>query len=246
MITWSKEQTEVDLLQVGHVYDEPCLHFQTIHLEEFPKKLKVLIGDAEHIAATQHEGQERGESREGEYVNHAYRVAIALNDFSLRAGIDPETRAILMICGLIHDVVEDTEYAIEKIRKTFGEEITKIVDALTKIKDDGTISKNGLVEKRRKKLFTAMRKDWRVIIIKLFDRDDNFVCRFSQQYTRWERKVEQTLDHLIPDVKEALNNCQPPETIKLMILQILEVLRFQALSLKQRCKYEKQFPPPSA
>lgn len=122
-----------------------------------------LIGKAFDTAERQHEGQFR---RSGEpYFIHPIAVAKILAEL----GMDDETIA----GGLLHDVVEDTGYTLDDIKKEFGDEIALLVDGVTKL---GAIKFDSDVEAQAenyRKMFLAMSKDIRVLIIKLADRLHN-------------------------------------------------------------------------
>ncbi len=122
------------------------------------------IGLAFEVALKAHEGQKR---RSGEpYIIHPVCVAKILFDM----GMDAES----VCAALLHDVVEDTETTGEEIREMFGESIEHLVDGVTKL---GQIPKNASKEEQQseniRKMFLAMSRDIRVIIIKLADRVHN-------------------------------------------------------------------------
>ena len=128
-----------------------------------PKYNTELIGKAFDKAQELHDGQLR---KSGEpYFIHPINVAIIL----AQLGMDEAT----IIGGLLHDVVEDTEYTRDQLVKDFGEEIALLVDGVTKL---GTIkfeSKEEIQAENFRKMFLAMSKDIRVLIIKLADRLHN-------------------------------------------------------------------------
>ena len=122
------------------------------------------IEKAFNIANNAHKGQLR---KSGEpYIIHPLCVAIILADLEL----DKET----IIGGLLHDVVEDTVMTTEDITKEFGSEVALIVDGVTKL---GQLSyskdKIEVQAENLRKMFLAMAKDIRVILIKLADRLHN-------------------------------------------------------------------------
>lgn len=128
-----------------------------------PKYDVEIIGKAYKIADDMHQGQLR---KSGEpYMIHPAAVAIILAEL----GMDDET----IVAGLLHDAVEDTDYTKEQLEKDFGPEITNLVDGVTKL---GTIvfeSKEDRQAENLRKMFLAMSKDIRVLIIKLADRLHN-------------------------------------------------------------------------
>ena len=123
-----------------------------------------MIEKAYQVAAEAHKDQKR---KSGEpYIIHPLCVGIILADLEM----DKETIA----AGLLHDVVEDTVMTYDEIKDEFGEEVAQLVDGVTKL---GQLSysadKVEVQAENLRKMFLAMAKDIRVIIIKLADRLHN-------------------------------------------------------------------------
>ena len=151
------------------------------------KNLK-MIKDAYLVAEKQHEGQLR---KSGElYIQHPLEVAYMLTTL----GCGPAT-----ICaGLLHDVVEDTNYPIEKIKEQFGNDVAIIVDGVTKISKLKYMTKEKALAKTHQKILIAMAKDIRVVLVKLIDRLHNMRTLQFQPVDKQERIAKETLDLYAP------------------------------------------------
>lgn len=173
--------------QIHHTFDQVKeLYCQYIKNEEDRKKIE----EAYDIVRIQHDGQLR---KSGEpYINHLIEVAYILA--SLHAG--PAT----IIGGLLHDVVEDTDYPLSEIEKRFGKDVCFLVDSVTKIqrmKLSKKYSENFEAEDH-KKIFLGMAKDIRVIIIKLADRLHNMRTLEYLSKDRQQALSKETLEVFAP------------------------------------------------
>ncbi|WP_418792256.1 RelA/SpoT family protein [Phosphitispora sp. TUW77] len=122
-----------------------------------------LVRKAFAFAKEAHQGQNRvsGEA----YINHPLNVAIILAKLELDV--------VTIAAGLLHDVVEDTGISLEIIEENFGSEIALLVDGVTKLSRIEYKSKMEQQVENLRKMFLAMAKDIRVIMIKLADRLHN-------------------------------------------------------------------------
>ena len=147
-----------------------------------------LIGKAYDKGRELHDGQLR---KSGEpYFIHPINVALIL----ARLGMDEAT----IIGGLLHDAVEDTDYTREELVADFGEEIALLVDGVTKL---GTIkfeSKEEIQAENFRKMFLAMSKDIRVLIIILADRLHNMRTIEFMKPAKIEEKCKETLEIYAP------------------------------------------------
>ena len=148
-----------------------------------------MIEKAYNIAKSQHKDQRR---KSGEpYIIHPLCVAIILAELEL----DKETIA----SGLLHDVVEDTEMTNEDIRREFGEEVEILVDGVTKLGQIGyQADKVEVQAENLRKMFLAMAKDIRVILIKLADRLHNLRTLQYMKPEKQQEKARETMDIYSP------------------------------------------------
>ena len=148
-----------------------------------------LVEKAYRLSDEAHKEQKR---KSGEpYIIHPLCVAIILADLEM----DKETIA----AGLLHDVVEDTGMTLEELSKAFGKEVAFLVDGVTKLtqlswdKDKVEVQAENL-----RKMFLAMAKDIRVIIIKLADRLHNMRTGRFWKPEKQKEKARETLEIYAP------------------------------------------------
>jgi len=148
----------------------------------------LLVRRAYEFAKNAHSGQHRvsGEL----FIFHPLEVAIILTDLEL----DVATIA----ASLLHDVVEDTQYTVEDIEKNFGQEIALLVDGVTKLGRLEYRTKEEQQAENLRKMFLAMAKDIRIILIKLADRLHNMrTLRYLPKEKQKEKAIE-TLEIFAP------------------------------------------------
>ncbi len=154
-----------------------------------------MIEKAYRTAAEAHKDQFR---KSGEpYIVHPLNVAIILADLEL----DKET----IVAGILHDVVEDTIMTEENLRQEFGDDVALLVDGVTKLEKIPLTSGGGQSDEKLemqaenlRKMFLAMAKDIRVILIKLADRLHNMrTLQYKKPESR-QRIAKETLEIYCP------------------------------------------------
>ncbi len=160
-----------------------------IRVESYNANIDIpLIRRAYEFSDKAHAGQKR---QSGEpYVEHCLEVAFVLAELHM----DSTTIA----AGLVHDVVEDTSFTLEDVRREFGDEVAELVDGVTKI---GAVYFNSLEEQQVeyfRKMLLSMAKDIRVILIKLADRLHNMRTLGAMPPEKQKRIAQETRDVYCP------------------------------------------------
>jgi len=153
-----------------------------------PKTNEPLIRAAYDFGWQMHDGQFR---HSGEpYFSHPVAVAAILTEQQL----DDAT----IITALLHDTIEDTKANYSIVSDTFGEEVAKLVDGVTKLTNLQLSSVETKQAENFRKLFMAMSKDMRVILVKLSDRLHNMRTIRSMQPEKQTQKARETMDIFAP------------------------------------------------
>lgn len=146
------------------------------------------IKKAYEFAKKAHEGQKRMSGED--YFVHPCAVADILADF----GFDSST----VIAAFLHDVLEDTPVAPEVIKEQFGDEILELVQGVTKLDKLQFVNREEAQAENFRRIFVAMAKDLRVIIIKLADRLHNMRSLGCMPPEKQQRISRETLDIYAP------------------------------------------------
>ena len=148
-----------------------------------------MIEKAYRIGKEAHRDQVR---KSGEpYIIHPLWVGIILADLEM----DKET----IVAGMLHDAVEDTDMTLDDVAGEFGEEVALLVDGVTKLGQlNYSQDKLEVQAENLRKMFLAMAKDIRVIIIKLADRLHNMRTLEFMTPTKQQEKARETMDIYAP------------------------------------------------
>lgn len=166
------------------LYEQLIKKIKTYH----PTKDFDMIQRAYNLAVDAHKEQKR---RSGEpYIIHPLKVAYILAQLEL----DIET----IVAGILHDTIEDTPYTYEDVTRLFSEEIANLVDGVTKLGKLSYSTKEEMQAENYRKMFLAMAKDIRVILIKLADRLHNMRTLNYMTEAKQREKAQETLDIYAP------------------------------------------------
>lgn len=204
-------------------FTDPDLLFEILKnsvLQYHPSSDMEIITRAYNLAKDAHKDQKR---KSGEpYLIHPVCVAIILAQLEM----DKETIA----GGLLHDVVEDTHYTTENLTEMFSEEISALVDGVTKLTQlNYSADKVELYAENLRKMFLAMAKDIRVIIIKLADRLHNMRTLEFMRPEKQKEKSRETMDIYAP-IADRLGISKVKVELDDLSLQYLEPESYRELS----------------
>src|SRR5512141_1728328 len=177
------------------------------------------VGKAFDLAVVAHEGQGRATGEA--YVTHP----IATAQIVAELGIDP----IAIQAALLHDVPEDTEFALSDVEEGFGPEVAQLVDGVTKLSRFSTHSHEQQQAENIRKMLLAMAQDIRVVLIKLADRLHNMRTLYGLPIEKQMRIARQTMEIYAP-LAERLGIWQMKWELEDLAFKTLEPERFRELA----------------
>ena len=182
---YEKSEAPSDFTEPEVLYEELIRKIRAYH----PSADLSMVEKAYRLAFDAHKEQKR---KSGEpYIIHPICVGIILAELEL----DKET----IVAGLLHDVVEDTVYTTEELTQLFGEEVALLVDGVTKLTQlNYSADKIEVQAENLRKMFLAMAKDIRVILIKLADRLHNMRTLKFMKPEKQKEKARETMDIYAP------------------------------------------------
>ncbi len=196
--------------------------------EVYAGKDLILLEKAYDFAKKAHENQKRASGEE--YFTHPCAVAQILVDL----GLDSATVA----AAFLHDVIEDTPVSEGDIKKEFGDEVLELVKGVTKLERIEFKSQEEEQAENFRKIFVAMAKDIRVIIIKLADRLHNMRSLNFLSVERQQRMARETLDIFAP-LADRLGISQIKCELQDLCLKYLEPEFYEYLSTNVERKMEE-------
>ena len=157
-------------------------------IEEYNEEEIEQVKKAYLFASKAHEGQTR-ESGEP-YIIHPVNVCINLATF--------HADGATLVAGMLHDVVEDTEYSIEDVEREFGSNVAKLVLGVTKINNIHFSSLDEARDANIRRIIISLNEDVRIIIIKLCDRLHNMRTLKFKAQNKQQRSALETLSIFVP------------------------------------------------
>lgn len=192
-----------------------------------------MVEKAYKVAGEAHNGQLR---KSGEpYIIHPLCVAIILAELQL----DKES----IVSGILHDVVEDTEITSTDMKNMFGEEVAALVDGVTKLTQlSWSADKVEIQAENLRKMFLAMAKDIRVILIKLADRLHNMRTLQFMRPEKQREKARETMDIYAP-IAQRLGISKVKFELDDLALRYLQPEKYQELveNVNQKKEAREQF-----
>ncbi len=216
-------------LQTEDLYVSPeGLEFFDLINTYLPQEDRKRVKKAFELAKQVHGNQRR---RSGEpFFTHPLTVAYYLAMFHLDAPA--------LMAALLHDVAEDTYVSLEEIETNFGSEVMRLVDGVTKLKEVSAEFYNGreltaeeIQDASLHKMFEAMIRDIRVVLIKLFDRFHNMLTIGAMPREKQEKKALETLSVYAP-LANRLGIWWLKSELEAMSFQVLDRETFDAVSHK--------------
>ncbi len=219
-------ETPVDFTSPEELYKDLVKVIRNYH----PSTDLSAVEKAYQVASKAHKDQKR---KSGEpYIIHPLCVGIILSELQL----DKET----IIAGILHDVLEDTDISYDELKDLFGEEVVQLVEGVTKLtqltysKDKVEVQAENL-----RKMFLAMAKDIRVILIKLADRLHNMRTMQYQTPKKQIEKSRETMDIYAP-IAQRLGISKIKIELDDLSLKYLEPEVYHDLSVKLASNKEER------
>lgn len=190
-----------------------------------------IVREAYELAHDAHQGQIRASGEE--YICHPLGVASILAELQIDA--------LTISASLLHDVVEDTAFSLEEIEKHFGKEVAMLVDGVTKLSRIEYKSKEEQQLENFRKMFLAMAKDIRVVLIKLADRLHNMrTLKHMPEYK--QRRISQETHEIFAPLAHRLGISSVKWELEDLAFRYLEPEKYYELveKVKQKRREREQ------
>ncbi len=197
-----------------------------------PKANTDMVYLAYRLAKAAHKGQKRKSGEE--YIEHPVRIA--------HIAAELEMDVVGISAALLHDVIEDTPYTFDDLKNLFGVDVAEIVDGVTKLRKLQYNTREEQQVENLRKMFLAMAKDIRVVIIKLIDRLHNMR---TLKYMRPDRQLaisKETLDVYAP-LAHRLGMSKIKSELEDLSLKYLDPVAYDEIreSIKQKKDEREKF-----
>ena len=180
--------TAINTTKPSLLQDELMQSLMTIISGYMNEEQVQLVNKAYELGCEAHKGQRRLSGED--YICHPVSVALILSKMKMDADC--------IIAAILHDVVEDTNTTVEKLESLFNADVAALVNAVTKLTQIDFKSREEAQAENMRKMFLAMAKDLRVIIIKLSDRLHNMRTIGAMKPESKRRIAKETLDIYAP------------------------------------------------
>jgi guanosine-3',5'-bis(diphosphate) 3'-pyrophosphohydrolase len=208
-------------------------------IEEIIKKIQsyqvdapiAIVQQAYELAVDAHKGQTRASGEE--YICHPLGVAKILAELQIDA--------LTISASLLHDVVEDTAFTLEELEKLFGKEVAMLVDGVTKLSRIEYKSKEEQQLENFRKMFLAMAKDIRVVLIKLADRLHNMrTLKYMPEHK--QRRISQETHEIFAPLAHRLGISNVKWELEDLAFRYLEPEKYYELveKVKQKRREREQ------
>lgn len=230
---WKKSLSDLLELQGNAVPDKKSLISELSGtLESYLDESAIAdIYNATIYGAEAHKGQKRISGEH--YIYHPVAVARILGEMRM------DSRTI--IAAILHDVIEDTDTTLQQLTQRFGDDVAVLVDGVSKVSQLEQESKEHAEAKSFRKMFMAMAKDIRVIIIKLADRLHNMHTLDSLDDIRRRRIAKQTLEIYAP-IANRLGMRELSQKLEDLSLLNLYPKRYDAIAKKVKASKRGRKP----
>lgn len=161
---------------------------ESIVLKSYKNPDIMTLRRAYEVALKAHEGEKRMTG--DDFIIHPIAVAYKLAEMGLHTNV--------VIAGLLHDIVEDTDVGIDMLKTQFGDDIASLVDSVTKLKRSIHYQGAERYAENMRRMFLAMASDVRVVFMKFADRLHNLETLYAQPKHKQQRTARESIEIYAP------------------------------------------------